>query len=178
MLRTIFFDLDGTLTHPHEGITRSIQHAHRVNGLEPPTGAPASSVVMVGDRGEDVLGAKANGACTVAVSWGYGSPEELEAAGPDITVTSTAKLQALQALFGTCSLTFQRSLRGRGIGGHLLAGLQRRLESMTGSASSSTQEYSVPILTVSMNPSAFERRTLHFFGPPLVTNSAGAATQG
>jgi phosphoglycolate phosphatase len=35
-LRNLFFDLDGTLTHPHEGITRCLQHALRVSGIEPP----------------------------------------------------------------------------------------------------------------------------------------------
>jgi phosphoglycolate phosphatase len=38
---------------------------------------------MVGDRGEDVHGAKRNGLRAVAVSWGYGSRAELEAEGPD-----------------------------------------------------------------------------------------------
>src|SRR2546422_10468572 len=35
-MKHLFFDLDGTLTHPHEGITRCIQHALRLGGVEPP----------------------------------------------------------------------------------------------------------------------------------------------
>jgi len=35
-MNAILFDLDGTLTDPREGITRSIAHALRCMGLEPP----------------------------------------------------------------------------------------------------------------------------------------------
>ena len=38
-------------------------------------------VVMVGDRNDDVLGAKMFGLDTIAVLYGYGSREELETAG-------------------------------------------------------------------------------------------------
>jgi phosphoglycolate phosphatase len=47
---------------------------------------------MVGDRAQDVAGARANGIEAVAVLWGYGSPEELNAAGPDRIVASIAEL--------------------------------------------------------------------------------------
>jgi phosphoglycolate phosphatase len=47
---------------------------------------------MVGDRAQDVTGARANGIEAVAVLWGYGSPEELNAAGPDRIVASIAEL--------------------------------------------------------------------------------------
>jgi phosphoglycolate phosphatase len=210
MLRErLFFDLDGTLTHPHEGITRCIQHALRSGGMEPPaasdlvrfvgpplrdsfalllattdearldaamaayrtryeatgifenavcpgipealeglavngyhlsvvtakpvvfarrvldhfglsrffsgvygpdlstrgytkgtlirtaletTGFAPESVGMIGDRGEDIHGARANAVHAVAVTWGYGSDEELAAARPDRTVRSTVEL--------------------------------------------------------------------------------------
>jgi phosphoglycolate phosphatase len=39
------------------------------------------SALMVGDRAHDVLGAKANGVFAIGVLWGYGSREELVAAG-------------------------------------------------------------------------------------------------
>jgi phosphoglycolate phosphatase len=39
--------------------------------------------IMIGDRAEDILGAKRNGLRSVAVTWGYGEPEELDAAEPD-----------------------------------------------------------------------------------------------
>jgi len=34
--RAVLFDLDGTLTDPKLGITRSIQYALRKHGIEPP----------------------------------------------------------------------------------------------------------------------------------------------
>lgn len=208
-LERLFFDLDGTLTHPHEGITRCLQHAIRSSGIEPPaaadlvrfvgpplrdsfavllattdearldaamsayrtryeatgifenavcpgipevlkvlaanghhlsvvtakptvfalrvlqhfgldgffsgvygpdlssrgytkstlirtaleaTGFAPGSVWMIGDRGEDIHGARANGIRSIAVTWGYGTDEELSAARPDRTVRSTVEL--------------------------------------------------------------------------------------
>lgn len=42
-----------------------------------------SQVIMVGDRKHDILGAKENGLPAIGVLYGYGSREELEAAGAD-----------------------------------------------------------------------------------------------
>ena len=44
-------------------------------------GIDRTDVVMVGDREHDILGAKANGLDAIGVLYGYGSREELEAAG-------------------------------------------------------------------------------------------------
>ena len=44
-------------------------------------GASPDDVIMVGDRLHDVLGASANGVKTIGVLYGYGSREELAAAG-------------------------------------------------------------------------------------------------
>lgn len=51
--------------------------------------------LMVGDRKFDVLAGKKMGLVTVAVSYGYGSPEELAAAGPDYTVPTVPALEEL-----------------------------------------------------------------------------------
>ena len=48
--------------------------------------------IMIGDRAEDVRGAKSNGVGSVAVTWGYGAREELEAAQPDRLVASSREL--------------------------------------------------------------------------------------
>jgi phosphoglycolate phosphatase len=53
---------------------------------------PASRAVMIGDRAEDVYGARSNGIGSVAVTWGYGAREELEAA-PDRIVASSSELR-------------------------------------------------------------------------------------
>ena len=46
-------------------------------------GAAAGEVLMVGDRKFDIEGAKNNGTASAGVLYGYGSREELEAAGAD-----------------------------------------------------------------------------------------------
>ncbi len=48
----------------------------------------AAECVMIGDREHDILGARANGVAGVGVTWGYGSAEELHAAGA-VTVVET-----------------------------------------------------------------------------------------
>jgi phosphoglycolate phosphatase len=48
--------------------------------------------IMIGDRAEDILGAKRNGLLPVGGLWGYGEREELEAAQPDRLVRSSEEL--------------------------------------------------------------------------------------
>lgn len=50
--------------------------------------------VMVGDRRHDIAGAQANGVRALGVLWGYGSREELEAAGADALVAAPPDLAA------------------------------------------------------------------------------------
>ena len=50
------------------------------------------SALMIGDRAEDVHGARSNGIGSVAVTWGYGDPAELAAARPDCLVASSSEL--------------------------------------------------------------------------------------
>ncbi len=52
------------------------------------------AAVMIGDRAEDIAGARAHGVRSVAVRWGYSGPGELDAAGADHTVSTTAELVA------------------------------------------------------------------------------------
>jgi phosphoglycolate phosphatase len=56
--------------------------------------AQGGRAIVIGDRAEDVRGAKSNGLGSVAVTWGYGDREELEAAQPDRIVGSTGELLA------------------------------------------------------------------------------------
>ena len=46
-----------------------------------------SSILMIGDRDQDIDGAKANGLQSAGVLWGYGSREELMDAGADYIVS-------------------------------------------------------------------------------------------
>ena len=43
----------------------------------------AGNSIMVGDRDQDILGARANGLSSLAVTYGFGHRDELEAATPD-----------------------------------------------------------------------------------------------
>lgn len=54
------------------------------------------NTVMVGDTAYDVTGAAAYGIPTIGVSWGYGTVEDMKAAGASCIVDSTAQL--LEAL--------------------------------------------------------------------------------
>lgn len=74
----------GALDHKPELIAHIIGR----HGLAP------AACVMVGDRGHDVAGARANGMRALGVLWGYGTREELEAAGADGTVSEPAGLAA------------------------------------------------------------------------------------
>jgi phosphoglycolate phosphatase len=48
--------------------------------------------IVIGDRAEDILGARRNGLRSVAVTWGYGEQEELDAAEPDGFARSSKEL--------------------------------------------------------------------------------------
>ena len=55
-------------------------------------GIQAESAVMVGDREHDIIGARENGIACVGVLFGYGSREELEAAGAEQIVKDAVEL--------------------------------------------------------------------------------------
>jgi phosphoglycolate phosphatase len=63
-----------------------IAHILTKNGLT------AGQCVMVGDRKFDIAGAHANRMRAIGVLWGYGSREELEIAGADRLIATTAEL--------------------------------------------------------------------------------------
>lgn len=53
------------------------------------------SIVMIGDRRHDVIGARSLGIASIGVLYGYGSREELEAAGADCIAASVGELRSL-----------------------------------------------------------------------------------
>jgi phosphoglycolate phosphatase len=55
----------------------------------------ARSVLMIGDRDQDIEGAKANGLHCVGVLWGYGSNDELMGAGADYIVSAPSDILSL-----------------------------------------------------------------------------------
>lgn len=56
---------------------------------------PDANAVMIGDRKFDVEAGKMLGIQTVGVLYGYGSQEEIEAAGPTHTVNTVTELQSV-----------------------------------------------------------------------------------
>lgn len=64
-----------------------IRYALSVSGVSP------KNAVMVGDRKYDILGAHANGMQAVGVLFGYGTKDELEAAGAEHTVADVEELK-------------------------------------------------------------------------------------
>jgi len=58
----------------------------------------STDTLMVGDRAHDVLGARANGLFSVGVLWGYGSREELVAAGAGALCDAPRALGGLHRL--------------------------------------------------------------------------------
>jgi len=53
------------------------------------------SVLMIGDRKHDIIGAKSCKVTSIGVLYGYGTKEELEAAGADYTVETVTELKNL-----------------------------------------------------------------------------------
>lgn len=79
-------NLDGTMTDKAEVIGETLRR------LSFP---PKEIVIMVGDRRQDVLGAKACGIKCIGVRYGFAEPGELEEAGADYIADSVAELRSL-----------------------------------------------------------------------------------
>ena len=77
-------ELNGSRTNKIEVIEETLRRL----GLD----KHREQVIMVGDKEHDVLGARAAGLECVAVSYGYGTAEELTAAQPLQTVSSTEEI--------------------------------------------------------------------------------------
>jgi phosphoglycolate phosphatase len=76
-------ELDGRFSDKGELIDLIL----REQGLRP------EQTVMIGDREHDIIGAKKNGLRSIGVLWGYGSEEELWAAGAESLAASPAQLK-------------------------------------------------------------------------------------
>ena len=74
-------EFDGTRGHKTEVIEEALRQL--------PEGI---SAIMVGDRRQDILGAKACGIPSIGVRFGYAEPGELETAGADLIVDSIPEL--------------------------------------------------------------------------------------
>jgi phosphoglycolate phosphatase len=75
-------ELDGTRDHKSDLIAHMVAE-HRIR---------PETALMIGDREHDVIAAARNGMRTLGVTWGYGSTEELTAAGVAALCPSPADL--------------------------------------------------------------------------------------
>jgi phosphoglycolate phosphatase len=73
-------------------LTKTAILGHALAGLGDPDPV---TVVMIGDRRDDMEAAGHFGAAAIGVTWGYGSREELTEAGADVLVNSPAELSPL-----------------------------------------------------------------------------------
>ena len=74
--------LDGALRHKADIIAAALRALV----------VPPADAVMVGDRAQDVLGARACQVRSIGVTWGYAEPGELVSAGADRVVATPAEL--------------------------------------------------------------------------------------
>lgn len=89
-LRSYFEGVSGSsMDHVRRTKAGIIAHALRTWDLDP------LQSMMVGDRGQDIHGARENGLLATAVTYGFGSCEELAAAKPDHVVDHSSELPAL-----------------------------------------------------------------------------------
>lgn len=79
-------NMDGTRTRKDEVISYALESC-RISGLE--------TVIMVGDREHDILGAAKVGIDSVGVLFGYGSPEELQKAGATYIAEKVADIPGI-----------------------------------------------------------------------------------
>jgi phosphoglycolate phosphatase len=78
-------NLDNSLTDK----TEIISYLVSANGLQ------VNDSIMIGDRKHDIIGAKNNSMKTIAVTYGYGSSEELLSHHPDFIANNCGEIDAL-----------------------------------------------------------------------------------
>jgi phosphoglycolate phosphatase len=77
-------ELDGKLNYKNEIIAEVFRRLHFEQ---------KERAIMIGDRRQDIDGAKQNGIASLGVKFGYAEPGELEDAGADYLVNSVLELQ-------------------------------------------------------------------------------------
>ncbi len=86
VLRVFGSELDGTRSDKAELLRFALEESDA-----------GSEATMIGDRRHDVVGAKANDLRSIGVTYGYGSRQELEAAGADAIAASPGAVLRLLA---------------------------------------------------------------------------------
>ena len=101
----LYADTVGSLHHTKTALLRRL--------LEEQSLDPATAY-MVGDRNFDIEAARASGVTSIAVTYGYGTAEELESARPDYTCHA---VEDLLPIFSALALSPLQNARTRMLGG-------------------------------------------------------------
>jgi phosphoglycolate phosphatase len=89
-MRSWFDGVAGSsMNHERRDKSSIIAHALKKFDLDP------ECSMMIGDRGQDISGARDNGLYSLAVSYGFGSMEELQASRPDHIVSCSREISVL-----------------------------------------------------------------------------------
>jgi len=85
-LRTVGSNMDLTCTHKIELIKLALSHFTNQN---------KSDFIMIGDRADDIIGAKKNNIASIGVLYGYGTPEEIKEEQPTYIANSVCDVKKL-----------------------------------------------------------------------------------
>jgi phosphoglycolate phosphatase len=91
----VYADTAGSLQHSKTALLRRL--------LEEQSLDPATTV-MVGDRNFDIEAARVNGVTSIAVTYGYGTSEEIESARPDYTCHAVEDLLPILSALAPATL--------------------------------------------------------------------------
>ena len=107
-------ELDGTRVRKEEVVQEALRRLRVTD---------CSQVAMVGDRRFDIEGAKAIGAHSVGVTYGYAGPGELQAAGAEFLVNDVEGLRRVLTEFGSAPVRRSHAAQGQTFtsGGNLYA---------------------------------------------------------
>ena len=97
-------ELDGTRVRKEEVVQEALRRLRVTD---------CSQVAMVGDRRFDIEGAKAIGAHSVGVTYGYAGPGELQAAGAEFLVNDVEGLRRVLTEFGSAPVRPSHAAQGR-----------------------------------------------------------------
>jgi phosphoglycolate phosphatase len=82
-LKTVGSNMDLTCTHKIELIKLALSYFPNKN----------SNFIMIGDRADDIVGAKKNNISSIGVLYGYGTSEEIKSEQPNYIVNSIEELE-------------------------------------------------------------------------------------
>jgi phosphoglycolate phosphatase len=85
-LRTVGSNMDLTCTHKIELIKLALSHFTNQN---------KSDFIMIGDRADDIIGAKKNNIASIGILYGYGTPEEIKEEQPTYIANSVSDVKKL-----------------------------------------------------------------------------------